>query len=153
MTIPNGSKPDLVFYYSLLLPTSVINKTINGKDVIQTATGVLTADPEYQQVIGKFAFNITVYNAINPTTNEPNNDQRIFEVTGTNVYFLPEGTISNSINLNFYKDNNGNFIVPSDQENVYQILSGSGDFLNYSGFIVQLTDGKLGREIQVYFDK
>ena len=150
MTIPNGSKPDLVFYYSLLLPTSVINKTINGKDVIQTATGVLTADPEYQQVIGNFAFNITVYNAVD---SKDNNKQNVFEVTGTNVYFLPEGTISNSINLQFYKDDQGNFIVPSGQTNVYQILSGSGNFLNYSGFIVQLTDGKLGREMQVYFDK
>ena len=69
------------------------------------------------------------------------------------MYFLPEGTISNSINLQLTKNSEGNFIVKNNQQNVFQILNGSGDFLNSSGFIVQNTYGDLQREMLVYFQK
>ena len=145
-SVVDGSSPDVVFYYSLLLPSSVINQTVNGTDEIQTSNGVLFADPNFTIPIGNFAFNVTIYN-INKSL--PNN---LYEGTGTNVYFLPEGTISNSIDIQFTKDEKGEFVVPSKKINVYQILSGSGDFLNSRGILVQTSDTNLGRRIQVYFE-
>lgn len=137
---------DLVFHYSLALPSTVINKRNNGSDVIQTANGFIFADDEFQKPIGRFAFDVTIYNTdktIGPF---------IYDATGTNVFFLPQGTISNSINLQFIKIPGDNFIVPPKAVNVFQILSGSGDFLNARGIITQLTSVVgVKREIQVYF--
>ena len=141
------SKPDLVFYYALNVPSSTINKTKSGSDVVQTATGNIYADEELKIPIGSFAFNITILNTLQKDT--------LYSGIGTNVYFLPEGTISNSINLKFLKLENGDFIVPPKLTNVYQILSGSGDFLNSPGTIVQLTnpDKLFSRKMLVYFKK
>lgn len=148
MSVVDGSKPDLVFYYSLVLPSTIINPTILGSDVIQTAGGFLFADAEYLIPIGKFAFNVTIFKGL-----EEGPSKLLYDVVGTNVYFLPEGTISNSINLQFIKKGLQDFVVPSENSNVFQILSGSGDFLNQRGFIVQIPDKFVGREMQVYFDK
>ena len=153
MTIVDGSIVDLTFYYSLRLPSTIINIVKNGNDIIQTTNGFIFADSEYKNPIGKFAFNINVYDVFREDIPIDITKPRTFQVTGTNVYFLPQGTLSNSINLFFIKNAQGDFIVPSDSTNVYQILSGSGHFLNASGFIVQLTDNFLGREMLVYFDK
>ena len=148
MSVVDGSKPDLVFYYSLALPSTIINPTIQGSDVIQTANGILFADPEFLKPFGKFAFNVTIFNGA-----EQRVTKLLYEVTGTNVFFLPEGSISNSINLLFTKNQLGRFIVPPESTNVFQILSGSKDFLNQRGFIFQRTYNLLSREIQVYFEK
>jgi hypothetical protein len=142
------SKPDLIFYYELLNPTTVINKIPLGSDTIQTANGDIFADPELKFKIGSFAFNITALGV-----NIPQPD-KLYQAIGTNVYFLPEGSISNSINLQFIKDNNGNLVIPPNSLNVYQILSGSRDFLNQRGIIVQETnDISQLRKMMVYFDK
>jgi hypothetical protein len=142
-------RPDLEFFYSLALPSTVINKVSNGSDIIQTANGFIFADRLYTQPIGRFAFNVTIIDA-----NSTDPFKKLYETIGTNVFFLPQGTISNSINLNFIKDPiTGNFVVPIDLLNVYQILSGSGDFLNQRGIIVQTTAANLFRAIFVYFDK
>ena len=167
-TIPDGTLPDLVFYYSLSNPLTKINKTINGTDILQTANGIITTQQntmisinDIEQIknktditefynlgiIGKFAFNIIIYDGAGQ------NFINLYQVTGTNVYFLPQGTISHSINLNFEKGPDGKFVVPFGQTNVFQILSGSGDFLNATGFIVQITKENLEREVQVYFVK
>lgn len=141
--------PDLQFFYSLALPTTIINKVNNGSDIIQTANGFIFADRLFTQPIGRFAFNVTIIDA-----NSKNPLKKLYETIGTNVFFLPEGTISNSLALNFTKDpTTNNFVVPIDLINVFQILSGSGDFLNQRGTIVQTTAAKLFRAIFVYFDK
>ena len=119
MSILEGSSPDLVFYYSLALPSSVINRTVNQTDVNQLASGIIFADEEFNNPIGKFAFNISAFNVVNSDGNET--PQKLYEATGTNVYFLPQGTISNSINLIFIKDSQGNLIVPPGEQLVYQI--------------------------------
>ena len=115
MSVVDGSKPDLVFYYSLVLPTSIINPTTLGNDVIQTAGVLIFADAAYSIPIGKFAFNVTIFKGL-----EEGPTREFYDVVGTNVYFLPEGTISNSINLQFIKKGLQDFIVPSDNANVYQ---------------------------------
>ena len=151
MSIP--SNPGLEFYYSLKLIGTRINRIDSGRDIIQTANGFLFADPEYKIPIGKFAFNITIYDVYRDDVPVTDDTPRTFQVTGTNVYFLPQGTISHSINLSFIRDPQGNFVVPPDVTNVYQILSGSGDFLNAKGFFIQLTNDELGRKMIAYFDK
>jgi hypothetical protein len=147
MSIPDGKKPDLIFYYSLALPSTTINKNKIGTDTIQTAHGIIFADKTLKIPIGSFAFNITIFE-----TNKKNRSL-LYDGTGTNVYFLPEGTISNSVNLKFQKTPSGIFVVPPSLVKVYQILSGSEDFLNSRGFIVQLTNNlDLTREMLVYFE-
>jgi len=147
-------KPDLIFYYALRLPTTIINTNQNGTDINQSANGVIFADSKLEIPIGKFAFYINIFDAVDGIYDK----EKLYQVCGTNNYFLPEGTISNLINLQFIKDSNGNFIVPHGTRNVYQVLSGSGDFLNSSGFIVQTADKDeppfiRAREMLVYFDK
>ena len=137
----------LIFYYQLTLPSTSINIIPQGKDILQTATGNIYTDPDLTQKIGSFGFNVTILGALNK------NDNNSFEVIGTNVYFLPQGTLSNSINTIFEKGDDGVFVVPSNKQNIYQILSGSGDFLNQSGFIVQNTKTLGFREMFVYFEK
>lgn len=142
--------PDLVFYYSLSDKSTTINKVLQGSDIIQTASGIIFADSESLIPIGKFAFNVTIFNTIKA------NIDNLYEVTGTNVYFLPEGTLSNSINTKFKKDLNGNFIIPPAQINAYQILSGSGHFINQKGIIVQASlniPELITRKMFVFFDK
>lgn len=143
-----GQPADLVFYYSLTLPSTVINKTNNGTDVIQTANGFIFADTEFLKPIGRFAFDVTIYNT------DKTEGPFVYDATGTNVFFLPQGTISNSINLPFIKLPGDNYVVPPKKVNVFQILSGSGDFLNARGIITQITS-EIGvrRGIQVYFEK
>jgi hypothetical protein len=148
MSVVDGSKPDLIFYYSLALDSTRIFLNIQNNDINQTASGILFADAEFLIPIGNFAFNVTIFNAL-----EKDQRKLFYEVTGTNVYFLPEGTISNSINIQFVKNSLGKFIVPPGTINTYQILSGSGDFLNQRGVIVQITNEIVGREMQVYFNK
>lgn len=146
---PNIPTPDLVFFYSLSDPNTTFNKIVQGSDVIQTSCGIIFADSESIIPIGKFAFNITIFNTVKE------NITNLYEVTGTNVYFLPEGTLSNSINIQFQKDINGNFIIPPAQINAYQILSGSGDFLNQKGIIVQASlnlPKLINRKMFVFFE-
>ena len=114
MSVVDGSKPDLVFYYSLVLPSTIINPTTLGSDVIQTAGGIIFADAAFSIPIGNFAFNVTIFKGL-----EEGPSKLLYDVVGTNVYFLPEGTISNSINLQFIKKGLRDFIVPSDNANVY----------------------------------
>ena len=142
-------KPDLVFYYALNIPSTTINKTKSGSDVVQSASGIIYADEALKMPIGSFGFNITILN-----TTSPRKDN-LYEGIGTNVYFLPQGTISNSINLKFLKLPNGDFIVPPKILNVYQILSGSGDFLNSPGTIALLPnpDNLFSRKMLDYFKK
>ena len=147
--IVDGVLPELVFYYSFLLDSTIVSQTDNEGNQFQTSTGIIFADINLQIPIGSFAFDITIFNI-----NKESNPSTLYDGTGTNVYFLPHGTLSNSIDRPFIKNNKGNFVVPYiDRPYVYQILSGSGDFLNSRGIIVQVTDPNLGRQIQVYFEK
>jgi len=147
MSIPDGKTPDLIFYYSLALPSTTINKNEIGTDTIQTAHGIIFADRTLESPIGSFAFNITIFETNKETP------ALLYDGTGTNVYFLPQGTISNSVNLKFKKTPDGLFFVPPSLVKVYQILSGSEDFLNARGIIAQLTNIDLIRDMLVYFEK
>jgi len=69
------------------------------------------------------------------------------------VFFFEGATIQNAINLQFEKDENGNFVLPPNKEHVYNILSGDGLFLNKRGKIVQDTYNNELRKISIYFDK
>ena len=146
--IKDGIKPDLIFFYSLNIPSSIINSFEQGNDIYQTVNGTLFADKEETIPIGRFAFNIIVFDGL---IDFP--DRKLYESSGSNVYYLPEGTITHNINGVFEKTNSDKFIVPSDTTNVYQIVSGSGDFLRQPGIVVQviIEDGE--REMLVYFDK
>lgn len=141
------ASPHLSFYYALKDPSTVINKLSFGTDVIQTANGNIYADEELKIKIGSFAFNITVFGG------NTDIEDNIYQGTGVNVFFLPEGTISHCINIQFIKDENDNIIVPPNIVNVYQILSGSGDFLNQKGVFVQQTNPiNQFRKMMLYFD-
>ena len=137
--------PDLQFFYGLKLPSTVFNRTTNGTDVNQSVNGNIYADEKLTKKIGKFAFTTTI---VDGTSTEKN---KRYQIVGTNVYFLPEGTLSNSLNTECIKDENGNFVGISGLVNVYQILSGSQDFLNSRGIIVQETKADLSRNMMVYF--
>ena len=107
--IKDGIKPDLIFFYSLNIPSSIINSFEQGNDIYQTVNGTLFADKEETIPIGRFAFNIIVFDGL---IDFP--DGKLYESSGSNVYYLPEGTITHNINGVFEKTNSDKFIVPSD---------------------------------------
>ena len=146
--IKDGSRPDLVFFYSLNIPSTLINSFEQGNDIYQTANGILYADKEETIPIGRFAFSIIVFEGLLNFS-----DRKLYEASGTNVYYLPEGTITHNINGVFEKTNSDKFIVPSLTTNVFEIVSGTQDFLRQPGIVVQVIIENGEREMLVYFDK
>ena len=142
-----SSKPDLVFHYSRSIPSTIVNLVQNDTVTIQTTNGLIFADEDLTQPIGTFIFNITVVN-----TNEIHPDN-LYQGSGTNTYFLPEGAILHSINLTFEKSLDGGYAVPPDQSNLFGIVNGNKDFLNQRGIVVQSTRIKGQRTISVFFEK
>lgn len=142
-----SSKPDLVFYYSRLVPSTNVSIIKEGSITNQTTDGLIFADENLSEPIGSFIFNITV---VNTDQTSPNN---LYQGSGTNVYFLPEGSISHTINLDFIKSVDGAYAVPPNESNLFGIVNGSRDFLNQRGLVYQSTRTDGYRSISVFFEK
>jgi hypothetical protein len=146
MSIPDGSPPDLIFYYSVDPNISVITKNVLNTTILQTYNGPIFADEALAEKIGKWAipsFTNTIKNSNNG----------LYDSTGTSVYFLPNGTLSMFNNVQRIKNSEGNYVNPSGVL-VLQIVGGTEDFLNATGYIVQIINNKtLSRKILVYFNK
>jgi hypothetical protein len=145
MSIPDGTPPDLIFYYSVDNTINQIDESYLGTSLIQTFNGPIFADFNLTQEIGKWAGSYTIYDV--------NKNDKVYQQTGIQTYYLPEGTITIINNTQQIKNQQGEF-VNKPGENVYQITSGSGNFLNYSGFLVNIAvKDTLTRTLLVYFSK
>lgn len=138
--------PELTFYYKINDPTTKFNNITVGTNILQTVNGILYQDRNFLVPIGKFAFNVIIFDA--------ESDKDLYQGTGSNVYFLSKGTLSHSLNVEFIKDNRGVFVLPT-QKITYQILSGSNKYQNLRGIITQqsFNDAVKSRMIQVYLEK
>jgi hypothetical protein len=141
-------KPDLVVKYNLRESEST--KQIVGSVAYQTSSAPLLSERE--EVIGEWAIQTTVFNVTNPK----NIALDKYPVNGSGVLYLPEGTIeycSDIANL-ILEPTTKQYIYPSKNPLVFPIASGTGDFLNSSGFVVVIADNVSGkRDLLVYFNK
>jgi len=148
MPIPDGSPPDLTFYYNLQPSKSIFTRTLLGtSSLLQTFNAPLFADLALTTKIGKWATTSTIYDL------QDGDKNGIYESTALQVYFLPQGTITINNNAQRIKDSQGSFVLPTGTF-IYQIICGSGDFLNYSGFLAVVADDvTFTRTVYVYFNK
>ena len=146
MTIPDGSKPDLVFYYTIDNTKSLIPKLEIGNSIYQTFNGIISSTENLSTKIGKWSATNTIYN-----TN--NSDNGLYKRTGLLSFFLPQGII-NINNTNPVIQNLQGSYVNIEGKYIFQIIGGNGDFLNYNGFIEIVYDNTTSfRKVSVYFDK
>jgi hypothetical protein len=145
MTILDNSAPDLIFYYSTSKKYNVATVTSLDTSILQTRNGDLFADENLSTIIGKMAASSIIYDVKNPNNG-------LYERTGDESFFLPQGSIAVSLSNRVFKTTEGSFISPVGT-NIYKILGGTGDFLNSTGFLVSVSKNDTIRELLMYFDK
>jgi hypothetical protein len=142
--------PDLVLHYSLLQSSST--KETKDSVVCQTSSSPLYAEVELNNVIGDWTFDSTIYNITNPKCISEDK----YPGHANAVLFLPQGTIEYCSDLANFKLEltTQQYIYPDEKLFVFPIESGTGNFLNVSGFVVVIPDNVTNtRDILVYFDK
>jgi len=140
--------PDLVVQYNLR--DSESTKQPVKSVAYQTSTAPLLS--EAGDVIGDWGIQTTVFNITNPK----NISEDRYPVQANGVLYLPEGTIEYCSDLANFKlePTTNQYIYPDQKQFVFPIDSGTGDFLNTSGFVVIIPNNvTFTRQILVYFDK
>jgi len=141
--IPDGAKPDLVFYYSVDSNISNFTKTILDTCLLETLNGELFADASLLEPIGKWATTQTIYDFNNSNSTVSN---------GIFTFFLPQGSLDIVSSVKLTKNNQDNFVSPSGIS-LYKIICGSDDFLYATGILVIIKNDDLKRKVLVYFNK
>ena len=146
MSIPYGSPPDLIFYYSVSNEFDAITSTTFGTSILQTIDGPVFADQNLTEQIGKWCVPAFIYDINNP------NNNGFYDSTGTQTFFLPNGSLSVFDNTLREKNSQGNYIVIPGIYTL-QIVGGTENFLNATGFINKIVTKTPTRQILVYFNK
>jgi hypothetical protein len=152
MNINSDVNPDLVVYYNVR--ESVPRSTIDIIDSIanETSSATLYSDVELKNVIGQWCYIGTVFDITSPE-NIKNNK---YPEQGIGLLYLPEGIIEyNSDNASFRLDPDfKKYIYPNDAQLILPIITSTGDFMNYPGYVViNVNNVTFTREINVYFNK
>jgi len=145
--------PDLTFYYSIDTAAGAeFEQKPLGPNIIQTFVAPLytiipPVPPNLSISIGSTTF-VTMLFDVNNTTGH-------YDTTETGIFYLPNGSITFTPNILFIKNNEtGNYLAPPDTKNVYNIISGTKDYLNYKGFIeIIINSENIIRTINIYFLK
>jgi len=144
--VPDGSKPDLTFYFSVSKLVDTIESFSFGSTLIVTKTGPLFADEERTVSAGKFAFLTTIFD-----TDEPDSSG-MFNSTTVGTFFLPQGTITYHAASPIVKDSEGIYVFPEGTL-IDPLIAGTKDFLLRTGFIATLVNNEtLSRVAYIYFN-
>ena len=146
MCIPDGSPPDLIFYYSVDLSFATLDTIPLGTNLLQSIYGPISATMDMASIIGEYCTTATIYNYTAPVGT-------LIHKSGTLVLFLPQGTISYINNDQAIKNSQGSFVSVPGTVLVFPIVAGTGNFLNTKGFIAIIIDNTFLRTVQIYFDK
>jgi len=123
--------PDLSFYYSTDTSITSFTQTYlygsgSNESVLQTWNGPVFADANLLQNIGKYATSNTTYNINNTESSN------IFDRSGTQTYYLPNGQITVLTNAFAYKRGDGAYVaIPGTYSQT--ILGGTDEYLNARG--------------------
>ena len=118
--------------------TTVVNQVVHAS---------IFAEPELKNKIGSLIKNDVFENGI---LNLPS-----YKNVGTCTYFLPEGTITVfNTNTKCVKTPDGTFVLPPKETSLFEIVSGTGDFLKAKGsvFRAPLEIKTNTRKITITFD-
>jgi len=148
-----SSKPDITFYYSVDTELgATFEQQPIGPNIIQYFKAPLydvipSVSPNLGTSIGSTTFTTTLFDINNTTGN--------YDTIEIGVFYLPNGSITFTPNILFIKDDKtGYYLAPADTTNVYNILSGTDEYLNCKGFIEIITDAaNIIRTINIYFLK
>ena len=140
-----NSAPDLTVYYSNSYKHFNSHITNLGRiGIQQNAETKLCLDPELTNVLGFTTLTKTVYKTISINGLYPQVNLRSF--------YLPKGTLFFVIHESVFENEEGNFVVPNGDE-TFQIISGSGEYLNKRGIIKIIFNNETKvRKVDIYFN-
>ena len=141
-----NSAPDLTFYYSMNTKyLKSYQSNLGTFGVEQWIETYLFSDIDLTTKIGLVTAEVNIYTSLS-------NNQNLFPIMSSRSFNLPNGNLFYVAQGDVYKNSDGNYIYP-DNNYTYQIISGSGEYLNKTGIITLNADsGKLLRSINVYFN-
>jgi hypothetical protein len=140
-----NSAPDLTFYYSNSYKhfnSHIIN--LGSVGIQQNAETKLFLDAELTNILGFTTLTKTVYKTASINGFYPQVNLRSF--------YLPNGTLFFVIHERVFENEEGNFVVPNG-DSTFQIISGTGEYLNKTGIIkIIFTNETKIRKVDVYFN-
>jgi hypothetical protein len=144
---------DLTIYYSVSKDAGAVFASLPvGSNIIQDIisplyTSIPPVPPDLKISVGSICYTTTLFNV--------NNSTGYFDTVDSTVLYFKNGTISlNTSILHVKQTTTDDYVFPSNSTNVYEIVSGTGDYLNKKGFIEIITDAaNINREVKIYFLK
>jgi len=136
------SPPDLTLYYSVNSKYYKTYQITLGTIAIQQFGELIAfSDMDLLNNIGTVTGDNTIYKYFS---------NNLFPSINLRSFFLSNGNIFFVSNSYVYKNNDGNYILPGNYY-TYQIVSGSGEYLNKRGILTINITGTL-RKVNVYFN-
>ena len=141
--------PDLVFYYTADNVLTEITETNLGtsSSTILTYNGRIYPNEFLVKTIGFWSGTGTLYdrNRYHP--------DGLYEANGCQTFYLKGGTISFYDYTQRTKSKQETFVTPSGNF-LFSIMSGSGDFLGFSGIVsIDINNTTLKRKVSIYLNK
>lgn len=140
-----SSPPDLTFYYSINnLKENVGSELIGIKSLLITSFGNIYSDENLTNQFGLVNINEYIY--------EVNENKEFYNTQKTKTFNLPGGTLTIFITTPSIPNTECiYYTLPGIY--LYQIVSGTGDYLNKTGIVtINIDNDKLLRTINVYFN-
>jgi hypothetical protein len=142
--------PDIVFYYTMDNVLTEVTETNLGtsSSTILTYNGRLYPNDSLVKTIGFWSATSTLYdrNRYHP--------DGLYEANGNQTFYLTgKGTITFYDYTQRTKNSQGSFVTPSGNY-LFSIMSGSGDFLGFSGIVsIDINNTTLKRKVSIYLNK
>ena len=145
--------PDLTFYYSVdhaagaVYAEQPIGPNIIRDFVSPLYTIIPPVPPNLSISIGSLCYFGTLFD-INNTTG-------YYDTVASGVFYFKNGSITFNPNILLVQNSvTKHYVFPPNSTNIYNIVSGTKDYLNYKGFIEIITDAEnINRKVNIYFLK
>jgi len=140
------SPPDIIFYYCGSVNYCTINKVTLGTSVYESFLGDTYSDISLTQKFGTWSVNGVISDVNNVDTDGK------YATTCTYAFYLPQGTLVVISTIECVKGPEGYYVIQPGTY-LFQIASGSGDYLNKSGILsITYNDVTLTRIVSVYLN-
>jgi hypothetical protein len=140
---PSLTNPDLTVYYSV---SPLAGAFFEGQNLECPLYKVIPPTPPNLEIsVGTYYDNITICEKPNDLGAYYGNNQTILYLNDGTIRYFPVGP--------YYKNSEGYYIIPANTTYMYEIVSGTGYYLNKTGFIQVTSDSSQNRKIEVYFTK
>jgi hypothetical protein len=145
--------PDLTLYYSVSQNAGAIFASLpNGPNIIQDFisplyTTIPPTPPNLAASVGSICDVSTLFDI--------NNTTRKYDNVVTAVIYLKNGSITISPDILWVKSSStDNYLLPADSSLLFEINSGTKNYLNKKGFVEIITDVEnINRKVNIYFLK